>query len=100
MPARRDREGRWRYRKIVKLPDGQQIRISGTPTLNTKLAAEAAERDHINRVVSPPAAIEDKEGGAHLSEVRGRGLVANVPQLGQQPAEHGARRRRSIFGFT
>jgi len=61
MPAKRDREGRWRYRKIVRLPDGQKVRISGTPTLNTKLAAEAAERDEINRRVSPPAAIEEKK---------------------------------------
>jgi hypothetical protein len=49
------------YRKIVKLPNEQKVRISGTPTLNTKLAAEAAERDHISRVVSPPAAIEEEK---------------------------------------
>ena len=62
MPARRERDERWRYRKIIKLPDGSKVRISGTPTLNTKVAAEAAEREHINRVLSPlPAPIERKE---------------------------------------
>jgi hypothetical protein len=61
MPVRRECDGRWRYRKIVKLPNGQKVRISGTPTLNTKLAAEAAERDEINRRISPPAAIEKKK---------------------------------------
>ena len=62
MPARRERDERWRYRKIIKLPDGSRIRISGTPTLNTKVAAEAAERAHINRVFSPsPAPTKKKE---------------------------------------
>jgi hypothetical protein len=62
MPARRERDERWRYRKIIKLPGGSRIRISGTPTLNTKVSAEAAEREHINRVLSPlPAPIERKE---------------------------------------
>jgi integrase len=61
MPARRDREGRWRYRKIVKLPDGGRIRISGSPTLNTKQAAEVAEREHIIRVLSPSPAGQTKK---------------------------------------
>src|SRR5687768_3114314 len=52
MPAYRDRrtEG-WRYRKRVRLPDGQRVRVEGTPAINTKLAAEAAERAHIERVL-------------------------------------------------
>ena len=61
MPARRDREGRWRYRKTVKLPDGGRIRISGSPTLNTKQAAEVAEREHIIRVLSPSPAGQTKK---------------------------------------
>jgi hypothetical protein len=41
---------RWRYRVQVRLPDGTSKRIQGTPALNTKEAAERAEREHINRL--------------------------------------------------
>lgn len=52
MPAYRDRRsGCWRYRKRVRLPDGSRERIEGTPSLNTKQAAEAAERAHIERLL-------------------------------------------------
>lgn len=56
MAVRRDSNGRWRYRKVVKLPDGSSERISGTPTLNTRRDAERAERDHIERLLKPQAA--------------------------------------------
>lgn len=45
----------WRYRKVVKLADGRRVRVSGTPQINTKAAAEKAERVHIERVLNPPA---------------------------------------------
>lgn len=52
MPAYRDRRsGSWRYRKLVRMPDGSRPRIEGTPSLNTKLAAEQAERAHIERLL-------------------------------------------------
>ena len=52
MPAYRDRRGGgWRYRKRIRLLDGSRPRIEGTPSLNTKLAAEAAERAHIERLL-------------------------------------------------
>ena len=58
MSARRDnrsgRNGRWYYRKQIRLPDGRRVRISGVPTTvglpDTKEGAEQAERDHIERV--------------------------------------------------
>lgn len=43
MPAY-NRDGQWRWRKVIKLPDGTKKRGSGTPAVNTKAAAEAAER--------------------------------------------------------
>jgi integrase len=47
---------------VVKLPDGNKVRISGTPSRNTKQAAEQAERAHIDRVLNPPAPnVEKKE---------------------------------------
>jgi integrase len=57
MPAYRDkRDGSWRYRKWVTLPDGTRDRIAGTPTIDTKAAAESAERAHIERVMNPERA--------------------------------------------
>lgn len=54
MAVRRDnRDGTWRYRKVVRLPDGRKVRISGTPAIDTKQAAEAAERAHILRMLDP-----------------------------------------------
>ena len=65
MSVQRDaRTGQWRYRKRVTLPDGRRIRISGTPNINTKKAAEDAERAHIERTLrgdSPVEPIRRKE---------------------------------------
>ena len=53
MPVYRDhRDGRWRYRKVVRLPDGRRVKVNGTPIVNTKAAAEAAEREDIARVAA------------------------------------------------
>jgi integrase len=41
---------RWRYRVQIRLPDGTSKRLQGTPALNTKEAAERAEREHITRL--------------------------------------------------
>jgi integrase len=54
MAVVRDSTGRWRYRKQIRLTNGRTIRISGTPVLNTKLEAEKAEREHIQRVLTAP----------------------------------------------
>src|SRR6185312_3242631 len=51
MGAYRDRKGLWRYRKWFTKSDGNGVRIKGTPALNTKIAAEQAEREHIARVL-------------------------------------------------
>lgn len=55
MAVLRDTRGRWRYRKTINLPGGRKERISGTPILNTKMAAENSEREHIQRLLSSPA---------------------------------------------
>ncbi len=54
MPVRRHPDGKWRFRKIVKLADGTKARISGTPPINTKVAAEEAERREIELVLRAP----------------------------------------------
>ncbi len=57
---------RWRYRQVIRLPDGSRKRIQGTPPLNTKEAAQKAEREHIQREEDlirnpPPVAVPAKE---------------------------------------
>lgn len=56
MPARKNGRGQWIYRKWVFDWEGKKVRIFGTPSINTKVAAEAAERAHIARVSVPPRA--------------------------------------------
>ena len=56
MPVQKDKHGRWRYRTVVRLPDGRKVRISGTPELNTKAAAQDEERLHIQRLKNPTMA--------------------------------------------
>ncbi len=56
MSVRRDtRNGRWLYRKQIRLEDGRRVRIFGVPTTSglpdTKAGADQAERDHIARVL-------------------------------------------------
>lgn len=52
----RKTNGIWRYRIVVKLPNGEKVRVSGTPEINTRQAAEREERLHIERLkVSAPA---------------------------------------------
>jgi hypothetical protein len=55
MPISRATNGRWRYRAVVRLPDGTKSRISGTAPeqFNTKAAAQQAERDHLARLQRP-----------------------------------------------
>lgn len=48
-------EKEWRYRLRLLMPDGTRKRISVTPAINTKAAAIAAERAHIERELNPPA---------------------------------------------
>jgi integrase len=53
---RDSRDATWRYRKRLRLQDGTELRISGTPAINTKMAAETAERAHILRAQAMPSA--------------------------------------------
>lgn len=54
MTAYKDhRTDRWRYRAWVTLPNGTRDRVTGTPAIDTKAAAEHAERLHVLRVTNP-----------------------------------------------
>jgi integrase len=54
MSVKRTSDGRWRYRVVVDLPNGQQTRISGCAPrhCNNKDAARQAEKDHILRAIA------------------------------------------------
>lgn len=57
MPAYYDEKNKqWRFRKQITLLDGSKKRISGTPAINTKVAAEAAEDAEIDRWLHPEKA--------------------------------------------
>lgn len=94
MPAYRDqRDGRWRYRKWVALPNGTRIRITGTPATDTKVAAESAERAHIDRVLHPEraraaadvAAPKRKESIPTIREYETEFMTGYLPD--QKPSE-------------
>ena len=44
----------WAYRKVVRLADGSKVRIQGVPDIDTKDAAQRAERAHVERTLHPP----------------------------------------------
>ena len=54
MSVRRMNDGRWRYRVVVDLPNGEQTRISGSAPRhnNNKDAAKQGEKDHILRALA------------------------------------------------
>jgi integrase len=87
----------WRYHVRIKLPDGRRVRLKGTPAINTKAAALAAERAHIERALNPPAAPPavvptvqqyadlwlDKRANANASDDRTRLTLHALPHLGR-----------------
>ena len=74
MPIRRTSDGRWRYRHVVQKPDGTRERISGSAPdyINTKVAAERAMLDHIERVLHPERVPTRKETPTFSEWFRGR----------------------------
>jgi hypothetical protein len=65
---------------MVKLKNGKRIRIFGTPTLNTREAAERAEHDHIERVQNPPDPVREREVPTYAEWFWGADATAKEPQ--------------------
>lgn len=65
MSVYKDTAGRWRYRIVVKRHDGSKVRISGTPEINTRAAAQSEERADIER--SKAAAVLMPMGPAYIA---------------------------------
>jgi integrase len=63
MPIRRGSGGRWLYREVVRKPDGTRERIAGRAPKhnNTKVAAQQALLDHIERTLHPERIPQPKE---------------------------------------
>lgn len=97
MPTRRNQQGKWFYRKMVKLPDGSRVRVSGTPTRNTRDSAEQAERVHVDRVLRewhlPPA--EKQEVPTFAEWFGGRFWIEWVIGQRNKPSEMEA--KQSIY---
>ena len=97
MPAYKDaRDGTWRYRKWVVTPSGKRTRITGTPATDTKSAAEAAERRHIERVMNPNAvlapasdAAPSRKGMPTVKEFEVRFMAEYLPR--QKPSSRQAK---------
>lgn len=71
MPVRRDKNGRWRYREVVQMPDGTKERISGTAprNQNTKMACYQAMREHMERLLEPAQTAPEPVPEASTKEV-------------------------------
>jgi integrase len=63
MPVKQAKNGRWRYREVVRLPDGTRERIFGSAPkhINTKVAAQKAMLDHVDRLLHPERQPQRKE---------------------------------------
>lgn len=95
------RDGRWRYRARVPLPNGKRERISGCApkSTNTKAAAEHAERLHVLRVSSPGSladmptklAVSERKEVPTLKEFAERFLDEYLPR--QKPNERKSKER-------
>lgn len=101
MPAYEDhRTGRWRYRVWCTLPSGKRERLTGTPAVNTKKAAEHSERLHVLRVTNPglvqestseaaDSAVPKRKEKTTFREFAKRFMAGYLP--GQKPSERKAK---------
>ncbi len=91
MPTYRDPDAdKWRYRKRICLPNGKRVRIKGTPLVNTKRAADAAEREHIERLLkecrNPGSTNAGKKEVPTLQEFK-KEFMATYVQANNKPSE-------------
>jgi len=97
MPVRRTSDGRWRYRHVVHYPDGTRERLSGSAPnhINTKMAAEQAMHDHIDRALHPERVPSRKECLTFAEWFKGRFWTEWVVGRKNKPTE--VRSKNIIF---
>lgn len=104
MPVKRGKDGRWRYREVVELPNGARRRINGSAPrhCNTKAACQQAFLDHLERLRNPKA--RRKEVPTFSEWFEGRFWREWVVARKNKPGERDAKRRhyknyiRPFFG--
>jgi integrase len=79
MPVRRNQRGRWIYRTVVELPNGEKVRIFGTPAVDTQERAKKAERAHIERVLNAADEVPKKEVPTFETWFWGEDATADEP---------------------
>ena len=88
------------------LRDGRRVRISGTPAINTRQAAEAAERAHIERVKDPPVLPVGKKElptfaewfwGADATSEEPKGRFWNEWVIGRKNKPGEAKEKKAIY---
>lgn len=93
MPMKRGKDGRWRYREVVALPDGTRRRMSGSAPkhCNTKAACRQSFLDHLARLKNPKA--ERKEVPSFSEWFEGRFWREWVIARKNKPSEQDSKRR-------
>jgi integrase len=97
MPVKQGSDGRWRYREMVKKPDGTSERITGSAPRhdNNKTAAQSALADHIRRVLTPGVPAKKEEAPTFEEWFEGRFWTEWVVGRKNKPTE--TRSKRIIF---
>ena len=74
MPVRRTGNGRWVYREVVKKLDGTRVRLEGRAPRhsNTKVGAQQALLEHIERTLHPERVPQPKEVPTFAEWFKGR----------------------------
>lgn len=74
MPVRRTGNGRWIYREVVKKLDGTRVRLEGRAPKhnNTKVGAQQALLEHIERTLHPERVPQPKEVPTFADWFKGR----------------------------
>ena len=74
MPVRRTGNGRWIYREVVKKLDGTRVRLEGRAPKhnNTKVGAQQALLEHIERTLHPERVPQPKEVPTFAEWFKGR----------------------------
>lgn len=106
MPLRRDpRTNRWFFRTIVKLPNGEKLRVSGTPGIpgpyhdltQTKQGAAEAEQRAIKDLFTPKLVPDEKKEVPTFSEWFD-GRFWNEWVIGRRNKPGEAREKQTIYG--
>lgn len=97
MPIRRESDGRWRYREMLQRPDGTRERISGCAPkhINTKVAAQQAMLEHIERILHPERVPKKREVMTFAEWFNGRFWKEWVVGRKNKPSE--VREKKNIF---